>query len=70
MLNAIAATHGQIQESMHEELFNTLNEMNMVDIDGELKNLMRSMRDSAKKIIHSDPKVIDAIQVIRIALSQ
>ncbi len=55
---------------MHEELYNTLNEMNMVDIDEELKNLIRSMRDSANKIVDSNPKVIDAIQVIRIALSQ
>lgn len=55
---------------MHEELYNTLNEMNMVDIDEELKNLIRSMRDSANKIVHSNPKVVDAIQVIRIALSQ
>jgi spermidine synthase len=55
--------------SMHEELFSTLNEMNMVDIDEEVKNLMRTMRDRANKIKHSDPKVIDAIHVIRLALS-
>ena len=54
---------------MHEELFDTLNDMNMVDIDEEVKNLIRSMRDNASKIIHSDPKVIDAIHIIRIALS-
>ena len=54
---------------MHEELFTTLDEMNMVDIDEEVKNLIRSMRDNANKIIHSDPKVIDAIHIIRIALS-
>lgn len=55
---------------MHEELFNTLNEMSMVDIDEEVKNLIRSMRETTNKIIHSDPKVIDAIHVIRIALNQ
>ena len=55
--------------SIYEELFSTLNEMNMVDIDEEVKVLMRSMRDRANKIKHSDPKVIDAINVIRLALS-
>jgi hypothetical protein len=55
--------------SIHEELFSTLNDMNIVDIDEEVKILMRTMRDRANKIVHSDPKVIDAIHVIRLALS-
>jgi hypothetical protein len=54
---------------MHEDLFSTLNDMNIVDIDEEVKILMRTMRDRANKIVHSDPRVIDAINIIRLALN-
>ena len=44
--------------------------MNIVDIDEKLRTLIRNMRDNVNKIVYSDPKVIDAIHVIRMALSQ
>jgi hypothetical protein len=53
-----------------EELFETVEEMDILDVDEEVKTLMRKVRSNARSAVDSDTRVSDAIDIIRLALNQ
>lgn len=43
--------------------------MDFLDVDEEVKNLMRNVRNNARRAIDSDTRVSDALDIIRMALT-
>lgn len=44
--------------------------MEILDVDEEVKTLMRSLRGNARRAVDSDTRVSDALDIIRLALAQ
>ena len=44
--------------------------MEILDVDEEVKALMRNLRSNARRVVDSDTRVSDALDIIRLALAQ